>query len=306
MADRWVAEHAAEVLERARAGALRDAERVLRERLTAALVDAATAASPPTPAGPAPTAGHVLWVYGVVPEAATPPRRAGVDGARVEAIAEGGLAALVSAVPATRYRPEALTSRLEDLDELERLGRAHDAVLEDALADGDVLPLRLCTLYESPASLRTMLAREAGALGEALDRISGRAEWGVKAFLKPSATAGDRSAEPASGAEYLARRREQREIAVAARDAVDRSVAGIHARLADRASAAVLSRPQDRRLTGREEEMVLNGAYLVPRDDAAAFAAVVDELRGHHAAEGIELELTGPWPAYHFTEEAAA
>jgi hypothetical protein len=298
----WAAEHAPEVLARARAGALREAERVLRERLVAALVDAAPLSEP----APAPGGATLLWVYGVVPAGAAPPRRPGVDGATVEGVAEGRLAALVSTVPESRYRPDALTSRLEDLDELERLSRAHDGVLEDALADGDVLPLRLCTLYESPASLRTMLARDGEALGDALGRIAGRAEWGVKAFLRRPASPPERSAEPASGAEYLARRREQRDVAVAARDAVDHSVAGIHARLADRASAAVVSRPQDRRLTGRDEEMVLNGAYLVPRDAAAAFAAVVDELRAQHAAEGIELELTGPWPAYHFTGEVAA
>jgi Gas vesicle synthesis protein GvpL/GvpF len=306
--DAWAAEHAPEVLARARAGALRDAERVLRGRLAAALVDAAAGPDPAPAPEPAPATGGgaLLWCYGIVPASATAPRRPGVDGAAVEAIAEGRLAALVSAVPEPRYRPEAITSRLEDLDELERLSRAHDAVLEDALADGDVLPFRLCTLYESPASLRTMLARDADSLGDVMSRIAGRAEWGVKAFLQPPASANQAPSEPASGAEYLARRREQREVAVAVRDEIDHSVAGIHARLADRASAAVLSRPQDRRLTGRDEEMVLNGAYLVPRDAAAGFAAVVDELRAQHSAHGIALELTGPWPAYHFTGEAEA
>jgi hypothetical protein len=77
-------------------------------------------------------------------------------------------------------------------------------------------------------------------------------------------------------------------------------VAEIHARLADRAGAATLSRPQDRRLSGRETEMVLNAAYLVPADATDAFRQIVEELGRRHEPDGVALELTGPWPPYHF------
>jgi hypothetical protein len=79
-------------------------------------------------------------------------------------------------------------------------------------------------------------------------------------------------------------------------------VAEIHARLSERAAAAALSRPQDRRLSGREAEMVLNAAYLVPTEEADAFRGVVEELGREHDPDGLQLELTGPWPPYHFVE----
>jgi hypothetical protein len=46
--------------------------------------------------------------------------------------------------------------------------------------------------------------------------------------------------------------------------------------------------------------MVLNAAYLVPAEGAAGFRATVEELAQRH--EDVELELTGPWPPYHFVE----
>jgi hypothetical protein len=58
----------------------------------------------------------------------------------------------------------------------------------------------------------------------------------------------------------------------------------------------VLGPPQDRRLSGRDAEMVLNASYLVERERARDFAGLVDTLGGN----GFALELTGPWPAYHF------
>jgi hypothetical protein len=48
--------------------------------------------------------------------------------------------------------------------------------------------------------------------------------------------------------------------------------------------------------------MVLNAAYLVPAEGVAAFRAIVDDLAGRNEADEVELELTGPWPPYHFVE----
>ena len=57
--------------------------------------------------------------------------------------------------------------------------------------------------------------------------------------------------------------------------------------------------PQDGRLSGRSEWMVLNGAYLVDADRVDDFADLVQELAPRHP--GIQVELTGPWPPYSFT-----
>jgi hypothetical protein len=213
-----------------------------------------------------------LWVYGVVAGGGEPPAAAGVDGLSVRVHEHAGVGALVSDVPAHRFTKAALSARLEELPQLEALARAHEAVLDGALGTGAVVPFRLCTIYSSPQRLDAMLDHEAPMLREALDRLHGLQEWGVKAFARPRAAA--------------------------EREALEDTVAEVHARLTERAVASALSRPQDRRLSGRETEMILNGAYLVPADATEAFRKVV-------AAESsaIELELTGPWPPYHFVEE---
>jgi hypothetical protein len=48
--------------------------------------------------------------------------------------------------------------------------------------------------------------------------------------------------------------------------------------------------------------MVLNAAYLVARQEADEFARLVKAL---DRRESLTLEITGPWPAYHFTGGAA-
>jgi hypothetical protein len=44
---------------------------------------------------------------------------------------------------------------------------------------------------------------------------------------------------------------------------------------------------------------VLNGAYLVRRDDPGLREAVA-ELESLYGAQGVTYEVTGPWPPYNF------
>ena len=321
MADaRWAAEHAAELVARARAEALEEATTRLRAQFVDALLQAAEAAVAEGASEPAPPprAAHRdaeprlgLWLYGVLPgDAADPPALVGVDGEhRIELLRHEGLAALVSAVPLDAFGEDALRASLEDLGRLEILARAHERVLDEALGLGALVPFRLCTIYERADGVREMLRRERDTLASALERLDGMAEWGVKGFLlarEQEERAEPTANVPASGTDYLSRKGRDREAAERERRAQDARVERIHARLTEQAASAVVTRPQDRRLSGRQDEMVLNAAYLVPDARAADFRALVDEIAERDAPPGLVLELTGPWPAYHFVETAAA
>jgi hypothetical protein len=43
-------------------------------------------------------------------------------------------------------------------------------------------------------------------------------------------------------------------------------------------------------------------AFLVRRAEFEEFRAAAERLAEEHLAAGVRLELTGPWPAYNFTE----
>ena len=246
-------------------------------------------------------ADPLLWAYGLVARPG-PTGLQGLEGRPVEAVVCGELAVLASTVT---FSVDELERRLEDLDALERMARAHDGVLEAAMEHGAVVPFRMCTMYASPEAIRDMLSATGEGFAALLSQLRGKEEWGVKAFALPR-PAESPAERPASGMEYLARRRAQLELAEAGSEALAALAADVHASLADHASAAVVSRPHDRRLSGRDTEMLLNGAYLIAREDAERFAALVDTLRRRHEQDGLTLELTGPWPPYHFVAEPPA
>lgn len=80
----------------------------------------------------------------------------------------------------------------------------------------------------------------------------------------------------------------------------------IHARLQSFAVRVRTNRPQPPEAHGRAAEMLLDAAYLVDRDREDELREAVRELSSSRERSAVQLELTGPWPAYHFIADSAA
>lgn len=305
---RWAAERGPELLARAEA----EAVAVLR----AALVRAALGeGAPEEPRRPQPDEGELLWAYCVLRAGdAYPPDMAGVEpSTSIRGIEVGQLTVLASGVPHAGYAEEPLRRNLNDLQWLERVARAHEAVLERTLEVTTIVPLRLCTLFDSEANLRAMLERERDALLTALAALDGRQEWGVKLLadrVRLDEEARVRSEESdaleneldsrSEGGAYMLRRRLERQVREQA-DVLAAEIADdVHGRLQEWAVDAVTRPPQNRELSGHEGEMLLNAAYLIEADRIDELRELVTELEARHRGAGVQIEMTGPWPPYNF------
>jgi hypothetical protein len=244
-------------------------------------------------------ADALFYLYAVTDaDAPQPVVDAGVDGAPVHRVVAGRLAAVVSAVDPVGFGEEALKRSLEDLQWLEATARAHHAVVAAAAGAGPVAPVRLATVYLDEERVRGLLTERADAFTGALDRVRGRVEWGVKGFAAPSdaPVAPEPAAGAGPGASYLARRLAERNRAAAGHEEALAAAEEAHRALAAVALASRRYPPQDPRLTGRREQMVLNAAYLVDAEGAAPLLQAVEE----RSAGAVRLELTGPWAPYSF------
>jgi Gas vesicle synthesis protein GvpL/GvpF len=327
-----------EVLSEARALARARAKAVIEEAMVEELLRAAAASGrsdpeappartdreapePEAPGAPEPEAprGDAWWAYCIAadPDAA-PLGAAGVEPDReVRVVQQGELVALVSAVPLSEYSDERLREHLNDIEWVERVARAHERVLEQTLERATILPLRLCTIYRDQEGVRRMLSEQEPLLLQELSEVEGRREWGAKVFVdqdrlaealeEVSEAGADVEAGRANsaGAAYMARLGRERKVSERLQKFGDSVVEEIHAQLeavADRARANPLQRPE---LHGRNEPMLLNGAYLVSREREQELARVADSLRVRWSASGFQLELTGPWPPYNFVSPSA-
>jgi Gas vesicle synthesis protein GvpL/GvpF len=153
--------------------------------------------------------------------------------------------------------------------EMLRLVRQHHDVVHALFQRATVLPLRFGTLFAHDDAAREMLRLCHDEAVATLAAVADHREWGVR-VRRPGAA----PAQGLSGTEYLAMRRRER-------DGVH-----LHQRLVRHASRCTIRRGGDLRL---------DAVYLVPRIGEKAFLAEVARIDG-------EVDTTGPWPPYSFSE----
>jgi len=254
---------------------------------------------------------------------ATPIERAprGVEDSAValEMSPGGGVAALVSRVDPAVYTSNLMASRAGDVDWVGPRAVAHDAVLSWASEIGGVVPFPMFTLFASADSLRAMLRDRADSLGKLLDRVAPCQEWTVRLFrLDDRAEAALSRTSPrvaeleararaaAPGQRYLLERKAdeirgaelRRVSADTARNAFDTL-----SKLGESAVRDALpAEPPGAQPAGLA---VLDASFLVRRDRAASFGAAAGDLAAELEPRGFRVELSGPWPPYHFVRDDA-
>lgn len=239
------------------------------------------------------------YVYGITARThpALPEGMTGVgEPAReVRVLTAGELTAVVSDAP-------------EDLRPKRRDLLAHQNVLAEAGAGGCVLPMSFGSVAPDDAAVTQVLTERAEHYAERLRELDGKVEYNVKAThveeavlhlvmaenadVRALAEANRRSG--GGGYDDKIRLGEMVAAAVKAKETED---AGEVESLLAPAAAAVSVGPES---TG----WLVNVSFLVPRDSADSFLAIVEQVRKSHPH--LELRVNGPLPPYSFVEPGPA
>src|SRR3954452_18227014 len=223
---------------------------------------------------------------------------AGIDEAPVTLAVRGRVCGLTSRLGVDAFRTAQQPGAVTETSWLAHAVRAHERVALQALQRAPVLPMRFGTMYATAEDVGAMLQRHETALLAELHRLSGATEWSLKVSLAD--TGGQLAEAPTtagSGTAWLLSRqaalraREQRD------DRLTACVERLQADLAAQAREILLTRPA----SGATDTVRM---WLLV-DDAAQFTAAFEAARAHHTATGCTLELTGPWPPYHFVRTEA-
>ncbi len=244
---------------------------------------------------PAELGTYVFGVVGAEATLPTDPLPALPGGGPVRLLSTSGPQAVVCDVD-----PEAFAVLREPTpDGLELLGEAanvHDQVVT-GFVDGPVLPLGLGTVLPDDDAVIDLLTRHAESLDGELERIRGCGEWALTVHeAVPLARAEPAAPAAASGREYL----QQRRAALDERDTrwqeQEHVAERIHTPLADLSldAVTVAARPLE-----DADPPLLHAVYLVADSSHERFLATADAIAEEHPT--LAVELTGPWPPYHFT-----
>jgi Gas vesicle synthesis protein GvpL/GvpF len=207
--------------------------------------------------------------------------------------------------PLDRYGEAPIAAGLRDLDWVARCAMGHEQLIESLLGAGTVLPMKLFTLFQNDARAVAAMNRSRPRIQRALARLRGCAEWGLRLRMDEKellrAAAGPPAREPpASGTAFLQRKKSLRDATVKVKKDARGQADEVHDLLCAAARDARRRPPADNALGG--PRLLLDAAYLVERRAAARFRQAVEEVRGR-LGKGYDLDVSGPWPAYHFVAD---
>ena len=260
-----------------------------------------------------------VYVYGIMrareggTEPNLPPLK-GLEDNPVHTIVGDGLAALVSMV-ATPADGTSFEEELQDPEHAKRLILDHHRVLQSLFDTQTVLPMRFGALFTDDEKVSEALHEHRQGLLDALERVEGAREWGVKIFCDCSVLRrhlGEKSsamlaaqgelAGATQGRAFFLQRRVARLSDEEVERAIARDVKESRLRLCEIARADAAMKFQPAAVHGRADDMVWNGAYLVAKPDEERFFDLIEELRTVLGPRGFHYETSGPWPPFSFAD----
>ena len=202
--------------------------------------------------------------------------------------------AVVADAPLERFGGEQLSNELQDIESISRHALAHAAVVEFFFRRSPVIPLKLFTLFSADARVQQHLRSRRARLRTLFTQLHGLEEWGIRVITR------EVEAEPAqtatSGRDYLQVKKRLSEGGGAApRRSVKDAAAALKA-LARQASKV----RKDSFPRGRGRPYVAGASFLVKAKRRNQWRREVARLSAALAKQGHRLEVTGPWPPYHF------
>ncbi|MDD5242760.1 MAG: GvpL/GvpF family gas vesicle protein [Syntrophorhabdaceae bacterium] len=244
-----------------------------------------------------------------------------IDGKRdVFTIIHRELEAVVSRVSLLRFTSEEIQKKaLEDLNWIKEKVVIHEDVIEEAMrgTDGlvDVIPMRFGIIFKNKTGLEEILNRDYEKMKRVLNKIRGKQEWSVKIYLTDSERfelAVKEKSEKIQlkekemismpdGMAYFMEEELKETVCNEVNKELDTMLDKLFGKLGEEAAESVKTRILDREMTGKTERMVLNAAFLINTDKVDSFKKTLVNIDEDLKAKGINLEYSGPWPPFNFT-----
>jgi Gas vesicle synthesis protein GvpL/GvpF len=246
----------------------------------------------PPPGGSAERSGK--YVYCIVQTTESlrfGPIGIGSEPAEVHTVNYRDIAAVVSDTPLEVYDP----TRENVL--------AHERVNEAVMRGFTVIPMSFNTVFKTREDIVELLRSAYDAFRDVLGKMEDKLEFGLKVLWEPEIVIREiekdnenlrllrQEISSQKGSTYFARMQYGRLVDSLLQHRSEQLVSEIFAALSDVSIASRANKPIG-------EKMILNAAFLVPRDREGDFDVKVKEIDARYA--NLNFKYTGPWPPYNF------
>jgi len=245
--------------------------------------------------------------------------KTGISGGQVYSVPYQDLEAVVSDVSLEEFGSEEIQKKAEeDVNWIKEQAQIHEEVIEQAMGKGNsqlvsVIPMQFGVIFKTKEKLEETLGNRYEELKKSLENLKGKQEWGVKVYLKENIF---RKTIEEKNEQVLAKKKEiesmpkgmaffaQKQIDKVVGQEKDKELGRITEEIFENLGQLAFSKNKSKLLekdfSGMTEEMILNAFYLIEESKLDSFQKKVEELKEQYNSLGFKVEVSGPWPSYHF------
>lgn len=258
----------------------------------------------------------LIYLYALIPEkelAATPKNFLGIDGINNSyTIKHNGIIAIVSRVDENDFSQESIDKNLQNLRWLEEKGVLHHKIISVLNKEYTIIPMALCTIFNDEDSVHRNLMNLEEDITQLFQNLEDTEEWNVKAYCNPSDLETDGNISKAvheleteiqsasQGKQFFLKKKLEKLKAEEIEKEIKQIVEKISITLKGDSRDYVINNNWPKQLTGRAEDMILNSAYLISKQNKESFLEKIEQLKKIYSEKGLQIEESGPWPPYHF------
>jgi len=245
--------------------------------------------------------------------------KTGLGGGQVYSVSYQDLEAVVSDVSLEEFGSEEIQKKAEeDLNWIKEKAQIHEEVIEQAMDKGSsniipVIPMQFGVIFKTKEKLEETLSKNLEKFRKSLEYLAGKQEWGIKVYLnrkvfeefleKGSEEVLAKKKEVESlpkGMAFFAKKQAISKIDEIKEKELDKITGEMYESLSQLAVSFNKAKILEKDFTGMIEKMILNSFCLIEESKLNDFQKKVEELKEKYNSKGIIIEMTGPWPSYHF------
>ena len=264
--------------------------------------------------------GKLIYLYGIIPKTDAYTENLstlkGLDDIHeIHTIPLQKTAAVVCNLDEEEYSEKELEKKTNDVKWVHEKAFHHHEILMNIYNQFPVIPMKFCTIYSGMDRLEdTLKPHEADMIG-LLKYIEDKEEWILKIYCdaakvreqvseKNTTIDGKRKeiAEMSPGRQYLEKRKLDQLIDQEADREKESFSSTIHQELEAKSLHNEVKKNWNKDVTGRTEEMCWNSVYMLEKSTVDPFLSHIKELQDKWESFGWHIEVTGPWPSYHYAK----
>ncbi|MGH2640035.1 MAG: GvpL/GvpF family gas vesicle protein, partial [Rhabdochlamydiaceae bacterium] len=254
---------------------------------------------------------NLIYVYCVVPDQFEIRLESGFGFGPFDMVTFKDIAAVVSTVPSSEFNQNRINEKTKDVPWLANAASTHERVVEKVMEGETPIPMKLCTIFKSKASLIRMLKDNYAEFRLSLRKIEGKIELGVTAYLDLENSSASATREikalkkkiqrSTPGSAYFLEQELDELISIEARNKANSFAKKIFNEM-KKGSDGSVSNPL--LAQNNFQGMILNASLLIEKKKLDEFRERFQMLRETCSKCGeITLKLTGPWPPYNFSSK---